>query len=82
MDSAESISDAIIEDLSSLETGEAILVGEFVRIPVIARIRKRETREGGGDVDIASLLSRAREERDRKNSIEADRERVKDIFGG
>ncbi len=82
MDSAESISDAIIEDLSSLETGEAILVGEFVRIPVIARIRERETEEGGGDVDISSMLIKAREERDRKNSIEDDRNRVKNIFGG
>ena len=81
LDSAESISDSMIEDLSLLGTGEAVLVGEFVRMPVIAKIRARETAEGGGDVDITSLLAKAREARSRKTDPAEDSKRIRSLFG-
>ena len=62
VESGESVSQSIIDDLPSLNVGEAILVGQFVRMPVSVRIRERESREGGGDIDILGLLKEAREE--------------------
>ncbi len=68
MESSESISESMLQDLPSLNIGEAVLTGEFVRIPVIASIRKRETAEGGGDIDLISLLEEARKIRDKRKS--------------
>ena len=65
VESGESVSQSIIDDLPSLNVGEAILVGQFVRMPVSVRIRERESREGGGDIDISSLLKEAREEKEK-----------------
>ncbi|MCL4346057.1 MAG: ATP-binding protein [Candidatus Thermoplasmatota archaeon] len=65
-ESCEGVSASVINDLPSLNTGEAVLVGEFVRFPVIVKIRKRETREGGGDVDVISLLKESFEARNRR----------------
>jgi DNA helicase HerA-like ATPase len=62
VESGESVSQSIIDDLPSLNVGEAILVGQFVRMPVSVRIRERESREGGGDIDIIGLLKEARDE--------------------
>ena len=68
MESSESLSESMLQDLPSLNIGEAVLTGEFVRIPVIAAIRKRETAEGGGDVDLISLLREARKIRDQRKN--------------
>ena len=65
-ESCEGVSASVINDLPSLNTGEAVLVGEFVRFPVIVKIRKRETREGGGDIDVISLLKESFEARNRR----------------
>jgi DNA helicase HerA-like ATPase len=81
LDSAESISDSMISDLSSLGTGEAVLVGEFVKMPVIAKIRSRETAEGGGDIDITSLLAKAREAKLKKIDPAEDSKRIRSILG-
>lgn len=66
MESSESMSESMLQDLPSLNIGEAVLTGEFVKIPVIATIRRRETAEGGGDVDLLSLLQEARKLRDKR----------------
>jgi DNA helicase HerA-like ATPase len=68
MESSESISESMLQDLPSLNIGEAVLTGEFVRIPVIAAIRKRETAEGGGDIDLIHILREARKIRDRRKN--------------
>lgn len=81
LESGESISQAVIDDLPSLNVGEAVLVGEFVKLPVVTRIRKRETREGGGDVDIVALLSEAREERRKKTDPAEDNKRIRNLLG-
>jgi len=64
LESGEEISQWVIDDLPSLSTGEAILVGPFVKMAVSIKVRPRETREGGGDIDILNLLSKAKAERD------------------
>ena len=81
LESGESISQAVIDDLPSLNVGEAVLVGEFVKIPVVTKIRERETREGGGDVDIVALLREAREERRKKTDPAEDSKRIRNLLG-
>jgi len=44
-----------------LNVGEAVIVGELTRVPVIVKVRRRETREGGADIDLVEELKKARE---------------------
>lgn len=76
VESGESVSQSVIDDLPSLNVGEAILVGQFVRLPVSVKIRERESREGGGDVDIMSLLKEARDEKHAANDPKKLREGI------
>ncbi len=81
LESGERISENIIQDLPSLNVGEAIITGEFTRIPSIIRVRRRETMEGGGDVDIVGELLKARKERDSRFSTEENRKHISNLFG-
>lgn len=77
-ESCESVSQSILDDLPSLNTGEAVLVGEFTKFPVIVKVRKRKTREGGGDIDMDELIRRSKEARD----IMFDSSKVKNRLKG
>jgi len=57
--SSERMSRDLLDDLPGLNIGEAAIVGEMTRAPVMAKIRKRETREGGSDIDIVNKLKEA-----------------------
>lgn len=81
LESGESISQAVIDDLPSLNVGEAILVGQFVKVPVNVKVRSRESQEGGGDINVVELLKEARKERDERNSASGDRKRISRILG-
>ena len=81
LESGESISQAVIDDLPSLNVGEAILVGQFVKVPVNVKVRGRESQEGGGDIDVVGLLKEARKIRDEKNSASGDLKRISRILG-
>ena len=81
LESGESISQAVIDDLPSLNVGEAILVGQFVKVPVNVKVRSRESKEGGGDIDVVALLRESRMERDEKNSASGDLKRISRILG-
>jgi len=61
--------------------GEGILLGEFVKMPVIVKIRERETNEGGGDVDIVALLKESLLERSRKTDPESIRKDISTLMG-
>ncbi len=79
-ESCEGVSASVINDLPSLNTGEAVLVGEFVKFPVIVRIRKRETREGGGDIDVVSLLRESLEARERRINPDENRKSIRKLL--
>lgn len=81
IESGESVGESVMSDLPSLDIGEGILLGEFVRMPVIIKVRERETREGGGDIDITALLRESLQERSRKNSAEGVRDDISSIMG-
>lgn len=57
--SSERISRDLLEDLPGLNVGEAVVVGEMTRAPVMVRIKKRKTKEGGADIDIIDKLREA-----------------------
>ena len=73
--SSERMSESLLNDLPGLNIGEAIIVGEVSRAPVIARIRQRETKEGGADIDTVALLKEASREADtEKTEMEISKE--------
>jgi DNA helicase HerA-like ATPase len=57
--SSERLGETLLDDLPGLNTGEAVIVGEMTRASIMARIRKRTTREGGSDIDILSKMKSA-----------------------
>jgi DNA helicase HerA-like ATPase len=60
--SSESISEGLLGDLPGLNVGEAVILGPLVRVPVMVRVGKRESKEGGNDIDVVGALERARSE--------------------
>ena len=64
---SESFSEDLLEDLPSLEQGEAVLVGPYVPVPTMVRTANRETRHGGRTPDIHRLLAKARERAKQEN---------------
>ena len=59
---SEAISAELLNDLPGLNKGEAIVLGQLTRIPVMVRITGRASAEGGSDVDIVDALKRARQD--------------------
>lgn len=59
---SEAISAELLDDLPGLNKGEAIVLGQLTRIPVMVRITGRLSAEGGSDVDIVDELKRARQD--------------------
>ncbi len=57
---SEAISAELLDDLPGLNKGEAIVLGQLTRIPVMVHITGRESAEGGSDVDIVDALQRAK----------------------
>ncbi|MCS7105596.1 MAG: ATP-binding protein [Thermofilaceae archaeon] len=58
---SERLGSELMTDLPGLNVGEAVIVGELTRVPVIVKVRRRFTREGGADIDLVGELKRARE---------------------
>lgn len=58
--SSERLSADLINDLPGLNVGEAVVVGDITRTPVMVKIRSRMTREGGADIDVVDRLRKAR----------------------
>ncbi len=58
--SSERLSEELTNDLPGLNVGEAVIVGEVTRSPVMIKVRTRRTREGGADIDVVSRLRKAR----------------------
>ncbi|MEJ2249870.1 MAG: ATP-binding protein [Candidatus Lokiarchaeota archaeon] len=59
--SSERVSEDLLDDLPGLNVGEAVIVGEVSRAPIMVKIRERKTEEGGADIKIVEKLAEARE---------------------
>ena len=67
--SSERMSESLLRDLPGLNVGEAVIVGEITKAPVMVKIRQRETKEGGADIDVVESLKKAVEKaREEENS--------------
>lgn len=82
--SSERMSESLLNDLPGLNVGEAIIVGEVTKAPVMVKIRQRETEEGGADVDVVEKLKEAlkeaeEEERSKDEVLREEIEKVKSI---
>ncbi len=58
--SSERLSEDLISDLPGLNVGEAVVVGDITRTPVMVKVRPRITKEGGADIDVVERLKKAR----------------------
>lgn len=56
---SELMSEDLLGNLPSLNTGEAIVVGPLARVPAMIRVGERESAEGGSDIDLAAALEQA-----------------------
>jgi DNA helicase HerA-like ATPase len=79
--SSERLGETLLDDLPGLNTGEAVIVGEMTRAPIMARIKKRVTREGGSDVDIMDRMKEA-VARAKEETLENESERLRSDMKG
>lgn len=75
--SSERLSETLMEDLPGLNTGEAVVVGEMTRAPVMLSVRKRRTKEGGSDIDIVTKLKNAKEKAE-KETVQNESQRLRE----
>ena len=79
--SSERLSENLLNDLPGLNTGEAVIVGEMTRAPVMARIKKRRTREGGSDIDIMGKMKDA-VKKAKEETVDNESRRLRDDMKG
>jgi len=77
---SEQLGESLMRDLPGLNVGEAIIVGELTRAPVMVRIRERKSREGGADINLVEVLRNARRELLKDKAIKeiGEETRIKD----
>ncbi|MCR6669740.1 MAG: ATP-binding protein [archaeon YNP-WB-040] len=85
--SSERMSEDLLRDLPGLNVGEAVIVGEVVKAPVMVRIRPRETMEGGADIDVISKLAEASREAEESEKrllerVDEERKHIKELIEG
>ncbi len=70
--SSEKLSQELLDDLPSLEVGEAIIVGNLAKAPVMVKIRKRISMEGGSDIDVLGEIEKFKKIKEKEEvSLEA-----------
>jgi len=79
--SSERLGENLLNDLPGLNTGEAVIVGEMTRAPVMARIKKRRTREGGSDIDIMGKMKDA-VKKAKEETVDNESQRLRDDIKG
>jgi len=70
--SSERVSESLLEDLPGLNVGEAVIVGEITKIPVMVKVRERMTMEGGADINVVDKLKRAKETLDIEDRVKEE----------
>jgi len=72
LESSDNLSEDLVEQLPSLNVGQAIIVGKVVKIPAVTQIKKFQGELGGADPDVISEWKRASEESSRRMEIGRD----------
>jgi DNA helicase HerA-like ATPase len=71
LDASDNLSEDLVNQLSALDTGEAIIIGNLVKIPAFVKIDRFEGKLGGSDPDMIGEWQKVEEE-NRINSTAAD----------
>ena len=68
---SEAISAELLADLPGMNKGEAIVLGQLTRAPVMLSVSRRASAEGGSDVDLVEELSRAAQAKSTQRAAQA-----------
>jgi len=77
---SETLSDDLMNQLPSLNTGEAILLGMMTKVPALVKINEFAGKKIGQDIDIVKEWSKAIKNKEKKKN--QMKKEVKDIYGG
>ena len=77
---SETLSDDLMNQLPSLNTGEAILLGMMTKVPALVKINEFTGKKIGQDINIVKEWKKASKNREKKKT--QMKEEVKDIYGG
>ncbi|MCI2415388.1 MAG: ATP-binding protein [Candidatus Aramenus sp.] len=69
LESSDNLSEDLVSQLSSLDVGEAIVIGNLVRIPSFVKIDKFEGKLGGSDPDMIGEWRKEEEENNVRSSV-------------
>lgn len=76
--SSESLSEDLLKQLPSLNTGEAIVLGQMINIPTMVKIDEFKGKHIGNDLDILSIWKHSKEEKEEKK--EKDLDEIDELF--
>jgi len=77
--SSERLSDDLLEQLTSLNVGEAVVLGMMLRVPALVKIDRFEGKLSGGDPEIVEEWQRL--SREGRREKEEQKSEVEDIYG-
>lgn len=77
---SETLSDDLMNQLPSLNTGEAILLGMMSKVPALVKINEFKGKKIGQDIDIVKEWKKGAKNKEKKK--EQLKKEVKDIYGG
>jgi DNA helicase HerA-like ATPase len=79
--SSERMSKELLANLPGFNPGEAVVLGPVTKTPVMIRVRRRRTREGGADIDVVDALRTARRESSIDTSLAEERSQTESFSG-
>ncbi|NVM56086.1 MAG: ATP-binding protein [Candidatus Helarchaeota archaeon] len=77
---SETLSEDLLEHLSSFNIGEAVLLGMMTKVPALVKIDKFQGELSVGDIDIVKKWKEAKEEKEK--SVKDQKGDIQDIMGG
>lgn len=77
---SERLSDDLLSQLTSLNIGEAVVLGLMTKIPALVKIDKFEGKLSGGDPDIIQEWQTSVKEK--KEKVKKEQKEVNDLYGG
>ena len=80
-ESSERLSQDLLNDLPGLNPGEAVIVGEVTKAPVMVKVRPRKTQEGGADINVIEKLKQARQRLKVDEFLDKDQEKQLPVRG-
>jgi hypothetical protein len=77
---SETLSEDLLEHLSSFNIGEAVILGMMTKVPALVKIDKFQGELSVGDIDIVKKWKEAKEEQEKR--VQEQKVEIRDIMGG